>query len=129
MNYFKPNADIISVETLLNSSPLMPSYDEISQSGRHYAQQIIKPFEHDMDALDETLTWEYCHENGEPLTDEELEILYNDNRHTPSYNLFITLLVKITWRNYPTRIEKPKTKPKTRTRKKSDTKPLPPIAL
>ena len=115
MNYNKPNADIISVEALLNSSPVMPSYDEISKNGRHYAQQIINPFERDMDALEEIFTWEYCHSNGTPLTDEELEIM--------SYDIFIKLLVKITWRYYPERNEQPKLKAK------NDTKPQPPIAL
>lgn len=108
MNYFKPNADIISVETLLNSSPAMPTYEEVAQTNRDFKSRIIKPFERDMDALDETLTWEYCHNNGKPSTDEELEILYNDNKETPSYNIFIKLLVKITWRYYPIRIEPPK---------------------
>ena len=114
MNYFKPNADIISVETLLNSSPVMPSYDEVSKSDRHYQSRIITPFENDMNALDETFTWEYCHENGEPLTDEELA---NFN-----YDIFITLLVKITWRFYPER-----TKPKRKRQPKP--KSLAPIAL
>ena len=108
MNYFKPNADIISVETLLNSSPVMPTFEEVTNTDRHYKSRIIEPFERDMNALDETLTWEYCHENGAALTNEELEKLYNDDKSTPSYNIFIKLLVKITWKYYPIRIEPPK---------------------
>lgn len=120
MNYFKPNADIISVETLLNSSPVMPTFEDVTNTDRHYKSRIIEPFERDMNALEETFTWEYCHENGEPLTDKELEILYNDDKGTPSYNLFIKLLVKITWRYYPIRVEPPK---------KRKPKSLAPIAL
>ena len=120
MNYFKPNADILSVETLLNSSPVMPTFEDVTNTDRHYKSRIIEPFERDMNALEETFTWEYCHENGEPLTNEELEILYNDDKGTPSYNIFINLLVKITWRYYPIRVEPPK---------KRKPKALAPIAL
>lgn len=99
MNYGKANADIISVQTLLNSSPELPTYEELSKSTRNY-QHIIEPFERDMDALNEVFTWEYCHSNGLPLTDEELQ---NFN-----YEIFSNLLIKIFWRNYPERELKPK---------------------
>lgn len=110
MNYFKPNADIISVETLLEASPLMPSFDEVINTDRHYKSRIIEPFENDMKALEDTeiFTWEYCHKKGEPLTNEELDILYGKNKKYPSYELFRTLLIKITWRDYPTRTKPPK---------------------
>ena len=133
MNYFKPNADIISVEKLLKSSPVMPSYDEVSKNGRHYVQQIINPFERDMNALNETLTWEYCHSNGTPLSEQDFDILYGNDKNNPSYNLFMTLLVKITWRNYPERAEQPKPKPKahkkSKKRETQTTQAQPPIAL
>ena len=115
MNYDKPNADIIAVSTLLEASPDMPTYEEVSQSDRHYDTRIIEPFERDMDALDETLTWHYCHSNNTPLTDDELPVT--------DYNVFIKLLVKITWRDYPVRDIQPKP------RKKRTAKSNPPIAL
>lgn len=115
MNYDKPNADIIAVRTLLEASPSMPTYEEVSQSDRHYDTRIIKPFEDNMDALDETLTWHYCHSNGVILADEELPVT--------DYNAFIKLLVKITWRDYPVRDIQPKP------RKKRTAKQNPPIAL
>ena len=52
MNYFKSNSNITSVQTLLDATPEIPTYDEV-ESGRHYRQQIIDPFERDMDALEE----------------------------------------------------------------------------
>ncbi len=116
MNYFQPNADIISVETLKN--------------GRHYVQQIINPFERDMNALNETLTWEYCHSKGTPLSEQDFDILYGQDKNNPSYQFFITLLVKITWRNYPerTKLKAPKNH-KRKNIKKNESQSLPPIAL
>ena len=100
MNFGKKNEDIISVETLLRASPYMKSYAEVASGDRAVRRSIIDPFERDLDALDETLTWEYCHSLGEPLTDEEVE--------TMSYEIFEGLLVKITWRNYPEQIQEAK---------------------
>ena len=60
-----------------------------------------------MDALEETLTWTYCHSNNTPLTDEEL--------NTMDYNVFKSLLVKIDWKIYPdqtARLERKNTKKK-----------------
>lgn len=113
LNYGNPNEDIISVVTLIKASPLMPTEEEAS--GKHYKQLIIEPFEADMDALDEILTWEYCHNKGTPLTDEELTTLYNSG----GYHFFTTLLIHVHWQDYPTR--PPKTKKRTTTRKKQKT--------
>ena len=100
MNYGKKNEDLIAVKTLLESSPYFPSYDEVIRTDRHLDQRIISPFERDLNALDDILTWEYCHSMGKPLTDEELQ--------TMSYRDFEELLVKITWRNYPEQIQEAK---------------------
>ena len=51
-----------------------------------------------MDALDEVLTWEYCHSNNIPLTDEELSAM--------NYEIFHKLYVKIHWRLYPDQTER-----------------------
>lgn len=95
MNVAKSNADIVSVRTLLECTESLPTYEEIKHAGRRVRQQIIDPFERDLDALDNTLTWEYCHRNGEPLTDGELDNM--------SYQVFAELLIKIYWKEYPTR--------------------------
>ena len=60
---------------------------------RAISRRIIEPFERDMDALEDTLTWTYCHSNNTPLTDEELSSM--------SYDTFISLLIKIDWKQYP----------------------------
>lgn len=91
MNSGKANEDTIAVLTLLESSPNMPTIEEITN--RHYGERIIDPFERDMNALDEVLTWQYCHSNNEPLTDDELSDF--------TVEIFRKLYVKIFWRNYP----------------------------
>lgn len=93
MNAGKKNEDTIAVKTLLGASPYIPSYEEVMEGNRNLNSRIIEPFERDMDALEETLTWEYCHTNGLPLTDEEAGLL--------DYSIFSGLNVRIHWRAYP----------------------------
>lgn len=93
MNAGKKNEDTIAVKTLLGASPYIPSYEEVMSGDRALNRKIIEPFERDMDALEETLTWEYCHTNGLPLTDEEAGLL--------DYGIFSGLNVRIHWRAYP----------------------------
>ena len=93
MNIGKKNEDIIAVKTLLDCSPFIPSYEEVMRGNRNIQDRIIEPFERDMDALDATLTWHYCHSLDQPLTDEELASL--------SYETFKGLLIRTSWRSYP----------------------------
>lgn len=101
MNIGKKNEDIIAVKTLLAVAPNLPSYEEVMATDRAITRKIIEPFERDMDALEDTLTWTYCHSNNTSLTDEELSSL--------SYDTFISLLIKTDWKQYPdqtTRLER-----------------------
>lgn len=84
--------DTLSVKTLLSVSKL-PSYAEVMTSDKHTTQRIIAPFERDMDALEDTLTWEYCHRNGTPLTESELQNF--------DYDTFSKCLVTVEWIAYP----------------------------
>lgn len=93
MNTGKKNEDIISVKTLLAVAPNLPSYEEVMVTDRAITRKIIEPFERDMDALEDTLTWTYCHRNNTPLTDKELSGL--------NYDTFISLLIKTDWKQYP----------------------------
>ena len=114
MNYFKNNADTISVKALLDNMPGIPSYEEVATSDRDYNRRIIKPFEDSLDALVDAgifTEWHYCHTNDTPLTDSELQEL--------NYDIFITLNIRIIWQNYPTLPERTKPKPK-KSHKKSD---------
>ena len=93
MNVGKKNEDIIAVKTLLAVAPNLPSYEEVMNTDRALSRRIIEPFERDMDALEDTLTWTYCRSNNTPLTDEELSSM--------SYDTFISLLIKTDWKQYP----------------------------
>ena len=119
MNYNKSNADIIAVQTLLDSTQHIPTIEEVSGLNRNTAERIIKPFERDMNALHEAFDWCYCkpRSNGQELTPEELQNI--------DFNVFKELLIKIKWKDYPDQtarlehenqkskaIEPPKNKPK-----------------
>ena len=79
MNLGKPNENIIGVETLVNSSPTFPKYEDVNY---RFTQFILEPFERDMDAI-KSIKWHYA---GEQPT---------------NYNEFITSNVVITWVDYP----------------------------
>jgi hypothetical protein len=96
MNIGKKNEDVISVKTLLEATPVLPGYNEVMESDRRISSRIIEPFERDMNALENTLIWQYCHRNNVPLTDEELAVF--------DYTVFESLLVKVTWKVYPERV-------------------------
>ena len=99
MNFDDRNANVISVVTLLNATPNIPSYEEVMKTnGKQLTQRIIDPFERDMDALIEVISWVYCHSNGAELTDEELRNM--------NYEIFIKLYVKIYWTLYPDETER-----------------------
>jgi len=85
MNVGKPNENTISVETLLQACPGMPSYDEVMASDRAIAKRIIEPLERDLDAIGSILTWRYQFPHQTPL----------------SYDDFRSANVVFTWRNYP----------------------------
>jgi hypothetical protein len=90
MNLNKANENIISVKTLVDACPLLPTYDEVSQAGRQINQRIIQPFINNLTALEEYFNWEFCNQKGLPLTDEQLEL--------SDYETFINLFIKFDWK-------------------------------
>ncbi len=82
MNKDKPNEDIISVETLLNACVNMPRYDDLGEA-KQVSLRIIEPFERDIDALSNTILWEYI--GGAPK----------------GWTEFREARVHITWVRYP----------------------------
>lgn len=93
MNYFKKNADTISVKTLLECTPELPKYDDVMSGDRAVARRIIEPFERDLNDLSEVFRWEYCHTNGTRLFDHELDNF--------DYHVFYSLMIKVKWKEYP----------------------------
>jgi len=92
MNYYKSNADIIGVKTLLESTSELPKYEDIKETGE-ITRRIIDPFERDMDAMINP-KWNYCGTNGVQIDAPE------------GYKEFEKALIKLTWINYPIREKK-----------------------
>lgn len=96
-NRAKGNANKLSVAKLLDCCPDIPSYEEVSETDRHYDRRIIDPFEEALDALKNKYniigSWEYCNKGEAPLTDEQLNNF--------SYDTFIKLLIKYDIKNAP----------------------------
>lgn len=85
MNRGRPNENIIAVKTLIEACPNFPTYQEVAAGNRGIAQRIIAPFERDMDALTETISWHYAGIEESPA----------------DYASFIAATVVIIWKNYP----------------------------
>ena len=92
MNSGKKNENLIAVKTLLAVAQFLPSYEEVMKGNRNIQDRIITPFERDMDALEDALSWNYCHSLNEPLTDAELA--------TMDYATFEGLLIFTSWKEY-----------------------------
>lgn len=93
MNIGEPNEDVVAVTTLLRASPKMPTYEDVMKKNRDPGRRIMEAFKRDMDALDEAFDYEFWHERGRKLTDDEL---YN-----MTYSTFAGLMVHIIWNEYP----------------------------
>lgn len=102
MNFGKPNANVIGVESLLSYCPDLPSYEEIMANGRQVSKRLIDPFDRDMDAIT-SLSWEYCGAKGFPI------------KPPASFKDFIKAKVKFTFKDYP---EREQILPKKRSSKK-----------
>lgn len=98
MNAGRLSEDTISVQTLLDSTPELPTYSEVMSKDKALSRRIIEPFERDLNALEDSFSWEYCHSKGEPLTEQELASF--------DYETFKNCLVKIHWKNYPDQTER-----------------------
>jgi len=60
-NLGRENQDIISVKTLIESSPKFPNYEETYS---HFNQKIYEPFEKNMDILNESIDWYFLKKNS-----------------------------------------------------------------
>lgn len=85
--------DVISIRTLLENAPDIPSFDEVQASDRAFTRRIIDPLERDLNALSSVLSWEYCNAKRTPLTKKQLERF--------SYAMFIECYIRIQWTRYP----------------------------
>lgn len=101
MNLTKPNANRISVSTLLKGAPSIPSHDEVLAGNGNTTARIVERFERDLDALVDLgilESWEYCNSKGEPLADEQIDL--------KNYDVFSQLLINFELKDYPDQTER-----------------------
>ena len=85
-NKRKGTANILSVKSLLEVCPDMPTYEQVLATGRQLDQRIKAPFETALNSLSSFLNWEYCNPKGVPLTEDQLQ--------STDYATFEKLLIK-----------------------------------
>ena len=76
-NRRKKTNEVISVEALLNVCPKIPAIEEVRSKKGGWRSRIEENFANSLDKLvdDKILVrWEYCNQNCEPLSDEQLEM-------------------------------------------------------
>ena len=81
-NYGKPNQDRITLTALLHAATELPTAEAMTKARRSKTNRIMGPFEATMDHLVSKgvlKAWDYCHENGEPLTDEEYATIQTEH--------------------------------------------------
>jgi len=102
MNIGKNTANRISVKTLIEALPDLPSYEEIMNDARQISKRIIEPFERDITALVEKYgileSWNYCKSKGEPLTDKE--------KQNYSYETWVQWQIEFRLASYPDQSER-----------------------
>lgn len=91
INYGRKNSDVLSVRTLLESSPTMPKYSEIIDKGQ-IKQRLKFPFERDLDACDDEFAWKYTKDKN------EIDRSMTDGM---TFEEWSSLSVNIQWKNYP----------------------------
>ena len=95
MNEGKPRVNTITVKTMLEKAPLLPSYAEISRTTRQYYKRIIKPFIENLDAI-EHLYYDFIDEDNEVINDPAEEF-----KGAGGYNRFISSKLRIDYNDYP----------------------------
>ena len=85
-NKRKGTANILSVKSLLEVCPDMPTYEQVLATGRQLDQRIKAPFETALNSLSSFLNWEYCNSKGVPRTEDQLQ--------STDYATFEKLLIK-----------------------------------
>ena len=88
---------IIAVNTLLDNAETISPLEVVRKTNKHINKNIIVPFERDLNALSNVLSWEYRKKGDIPISKKEIEELKYDER--------LGLVVKINWLNYPDQSE------------------------
>lgn len=84
-NKRKGTSNILSVKSLLEVCPDIPSYEQVMATGRQFDQRIKTPFETALNSLP-FIRWEYSNSKGVSLSEEQLQ--------ATDFNTFIKLFIK-----------------------------------
>lgn len=109
-NQRRGTASIISIRSLLENAPELPSFAQVRATDRAYTRRIIEPFERDMNALHDFLRWNYCNAKGKPLTEDQLAHF--------SYEVFSTSYVYFEVDDFPDPAERLERKERARRKEK-----------
>lgn len=112
-NVEKGTNDIVSVKSLLETFPAIPSIEDINAAGDfHWQRRIQEKLERELNDLETcgVLKWEYCKEKKAPLKDEELIF--------ESYEAFSSAYVQFTILDEPDQSERRAKRIETRERRK-----------
>ncbi|MEG3298867.1 RepB family plasmid replication initiator protein [Streptococcus suis] len=117
-NHKKGTSNIISVAKLLESAPEIPSIEVVRAGNQSWSDRIKDRLEKALDAIGNTISWEYSNSKGVPLTEKQLAMA--------DYETFSKLYIKFDILGAPDptqRIEAKKAKTTARRKaKKTDTK-------
>lgn len=115
-NRRKGTANILSVKSLLEVCPDIPTYEQVLATDRALDRRIKVPFETALNSLSSFISWEYCNSKGIPLTEEQLQ--------ATDFSSFIKLYIKFDVLGAPdhtARLESRAEEAKARTDKKKKT--------
>ncbi|WP_332060223.1 RepB family plasmid replication initiator protein [Streptococcus canis] len=92
-NHKKGTANIISVAKLLESAPEIPTIEAVRAVNGSWGERIKDKLEKALDAVGDTISWEYSNSKGVPLTDKQIEL--------SDYETFIKLFIKFDIKGAP----------------------------
>lgn len=109
-NHKKGTSNIISVAKLLEVAPEIPSIEAVRAGNQSWSDRIKDRLEKALDAIGDTISWEYSNSKSVPLTDKQLEL--------SDYETFIKLFVKFNIKGAPDPTERLEEKKKRVTARK-----------
>ena len=112
-NKRKGTANILSVKSLLEVCPDIPTYEQVLATDRALDRRIKVPFETALNSLSSFIIWEYCNSKGVPLTEEQLQ--------ATDYSTFIKLYIKFDVLGVPDQTARLERKAEQVTKKKKRT--------
>lgn len=95
INEGKSRLETIKIKALIKESPQLPTYDDVTESDRHYYERIIEPTLKNLDIIDK-LYYDIVDQEGNIIEDP-----WKYFKGKGGYNLFINSYLKIDYSDYP----------------------------